>query len=80
MASPAALSGEVPGGVVTYTRVRGGGCFDGAGGAANRIEIDPPQSLLDCAEKVHLNLQCGDFFEWDTSNNGGTVGNGWCGW
>ena len=36
-------------------------------------------SLLDCAEKVHLNLKCSAFFEWDTANDGGTVGHGWCG-
>lgn len=71
----AAQSAAVDGGVVSISRVRGGGCF---GDTAHRIEIGV-FSLAECADKVRLNAQCSPFFEFDTGNSGGVPGHGWCG-
>ena len=35
--------------------------------------------LQDCANKVHLNIKCSAFFEFDTAASGGVAGHGWCG-
>lgn len=66
---------KVDGGVITFSRVRGGGCF---GAAANRIELGT-FSLPECADKVRLDTKCSPHFEWDSGNNGGVAGHGWCG-
>lgn len=64
------------GGSISTARIRGGGCFPDSG----RLELGV-FGLEECAMKVHLDMpeKCTAFFEFDTANDGGVPGHGWCG-
>lgn len=64
---------------MSYTRIRGGGCF---GDDARRKQLGSDPGTFDlqaCADAVHADPGCSPFFEFDVDNSDGTPGHGWCG-